>query len=456
MPRVLLFSVRIWKWRALTVNKTAGESRISLSAFASRAEALKIPNKFAIAVSGGRDSMALARLSADFAAKSGAQILALTVDHGLRPEAANEARQVAEWCTNVGIPHQILRWGGTKPETGIQAAARSARYRLLIDAAQNSGCDALLTAHTMDDQAETVFMRLARGAGVRGLSAMRAETKVASGAGAPIRLLRPMLEFRRMDITQFLVEQGQDFIDDPSNDDDAYERVRVRALIGALEEQYLLSGPALAASAAKMWDAQKRLREAEHTLLNSLAGQFHHWGGVSLKCVDLVTGDTLVSLVRRLIFAVGGGDHPPNDAQAEAAISQTLSNGASTLGGALLKMRKDRLWFLREPAALLGRAGVAPLARVPLMGALVWDNRFICVPNGLSAEVGPLGKEGEAALGVTRSLFDGPPEALFTLPGVYADGVLIGAPVRLFKGSDAAAFRSLTPERYASEIVRFS
>ncbi|MEX6632415.1 tRNA lysidine(34) synthetase TilS [Hyphococcus lacteus] len=445
----------------MTVNRMAGESPISLSAFASRAEALNIPKKFAIAVSGGRDSIALARLCAEYAGKTGAQVLAFTVDHGLRPEAGDEARQVAEWCAGFGIPHQVLRWEGGKPETGIQAAARSARYRLLIEAAQNSGCDALLTAHTRDDQAETVLMRLARGAGVRGLSAMHAETQIASGAGVPIRLLRPMLGFGRMDITQFLVAAGQDFVDDPSNDDHAYERVRVRALIGALEEQHLLSATALAATAAKMWDAEKRLREAEDTLFNSLAGQFHHWGGVSLGRVPsgragVVINDTLVGLARRLIFAVGGGDHPPNEAQTEAAIGQARSSSASTLGGALLKMRKDRLWFLREPAALLGRAGVAPLARVPLLGPLVWDNRFICAPDGPSVEIGPLGEEGEATLGVARSLFDGPPEALFTLPGVYAEGVLIDAPVRLFKGSDAAAFRSLTPERYASEIVRFS
>ena len=109
--------------------------------------------------------MALARLAADHQRSGAAEIAAFTVDHGLRPESADEAAKVAKWCKAAGLKHQILKWTGEKPTSGIQEAARNARYRLLCNAVLENNCSAILTAHTSDDQAETVFMRLTRGAG---------------------------------------------------------------------------------------------------------------------------------------------------------------------------------------------------------------------------------------------------------------------------------------------------
>ena len=129
--------------------------------------------------------MALARLCAAWGQGSGAKAVALTVDHGLRPQSAAEAAKAKAWCEAAGLQHETLVWTGPKPATGLQAAARAARYGLLIEAARSHGCEALLTAHNEDDQAETLFMRLSRGAGARGLSAMRAESLVAAGPRGP-------------------------------------------------------------------------------------------------------------------------------------------------------------------------------------------------------------------------------------------------------------------------------
>ncbi|MEM9989467.1 MAG: tRNA lysidine(34) synthetase TilS, partial [Pseudomonadota bacterium] len=201
--------------------------------------------RLAVAVSGGADSFSLLhKLYTE-----GYDILALTVDHGLRPEAAKEAEKVASWCGSQSIPHRTLRWEGDKPQTGIQAAARKARYHLLIKACQRESIDRLVTAHHQDDQAETVLMRLRRGSGL-GLAAIRAEVKVASADGGPLTLARPLLTTaRRSQLLAYAEHHNLPFVHDPSNDDDRFERIRMRALLAALEQQELLMPKALSQTA---------------------------------------------------------------------------------------------------------------------------------------------------------------------------------------------------------------
>ncbi|MHA7873600.1 MAG: tRNA lysidine(34) synthetase TilS, partial [Hyphococcus sp.] len=214
---------------------------VSVEEFAACLDDLNVRGAFAIAVSGGRDSMALARLAAVFAARKKVRVLALTVDHGLRPESAQEAEQAAAWCKAAGLTHCILTWEGAKPSSGIQEAARHARYKLLAQAVEEAGLATLLTAHSADDQAETVFMRLARGAGAAGLSGMSATRLIAAGPGAPIRLVRPFLTAPRNRLTAAVEGFRQPYIDDPGNDDPAFERIRARALLAALEQQSILT-----------------------------------------------------------------------------------------------------------------------------------------------------------------------------------------------------------------------
>jgi tRNA(Ile)-lysidine synthase len=182
-----------------------------------------------VAVSGGPDSLALLLLAA--AARPGL-VEAATVDHALRDGSRAEAEAVAAICEKLGVPHTILtvEWK-EKPETAIQERARNARYGLLGKWARERGLKALLTGHHADDQAETLVMRLLRGAGVKGLAGMR---RFARAPGAQLALLRPLLGWRRSELEKLCADAGLSPVDDPSNADDQFERVRIRqALAGA-------------------------------------------------------------------------------------------------------------------------------------------------------------------------------------------------------------------------------
>lgn len=184
-----------------------------------------------LAVSGGPDSMALMWLAARWrrALTRGPKLLAVTVDHGLRPEAAREARDVKRLARELDLPHRTLRWTGAKPKAGLPAAARAARYRLLAQAAKASGATHILTAHTRDDQAETLLMRMLRGSGIAGLAAMARESEREG-----VWLARPLLDVPKSQLVATLNKAKVAFADDPTNRDAAYTRPRLRALMPAL------------------------------------------------------------------------------------------------------------------------------------------------------------------------------------------------------------------------------
>jgi tRNA(Ile)-lysidine synthase len=187
-----------------------------------------------LAVSGGPDSMALMWLAARWrsALARGPRLIAVTVDHGLRTEAAREARDVKRLARSLEVPHRTLRWTGAKPKTGLPAAARAARYRLLAQAARSNGATHILTAHTRDDQAETLLMRMLRGSGIAGLAAM---TRVSEREG--LWLARPLLDVSKAQLVATLNRARINFADDPTNRDVSYTRPRLRALMPALAEE---------------------------------------------------------------------------------------------------------------------------------------------------------------------------------------------------------------------------
>jgi len=184
-----------------------------------------------LAVSGGPDSVALMWLAARWkrGLARGPQLTVVTVDHGLRPEAAREAREVKRLAAELGLAHRTLRWRGAKPKTGLPAAAREARYRLLVQAARSAGASHVLTAHTRDDQAETLLMRLVRGSGLAGLSAM---ARLTPRDG--IVLARPLLDVPKAQLIATLKRAKIGFADDPTNRDTAFTRPRLRALLPQL------------------------------------------------------------------------------------------------------------------------------------------------------------------------------------------------------------------------------
>jgi tRNA(Ile)-lysidine synthase len=184
-----------------------------------------------LAVSGGPDSIALMWLAARWrrALARGPRLLAVTVDHGLRAEATAEARDVKRLARTLDLPHRTLRWSGTKPKTGLPAAARTARYRLLAQAARSHGATHILTAHTRDDQAETLLMRLLRGSGIAGLAAMARESERDG-----VMLARPFLNVSKSQLVATLKKAKVGFADDPTNRDLNFTRPRIRAVMPAL------------------------------------------------------------------------------------------------------------------------------------------------------------------------------------------------------------------------------
>src|SRR6266404_1253993 len=187
-----------------------------------------------LAVSGGPDSIALMWLAARWrrAIAQGPRLVAVTIDHGLRAEAAREARDVKRLAKSLDLPHQTLRWTGAKPKTGLPAAARAARYRLLAQAARKHGATHILTAHTRDDQAETLLMRMLRGSGIAGLAAMARESERDG-----VRLARPLLDISKSRLIATLNKAKVGFADDPTNRDTGFTRPRLRAIMPVLAEE---------------------------------------------------------------------------------------------------------------------------------------------------------------------------------------------------------------------------
>jgi tRNA(Ile)-lysidine synthase len=208
-----------------------------------------------LAVSGGPDSTALLYLAADLFSRraDGPSLHAATVDHGLRPESANEAAAVAALAASLGVPHATLKWEGDKPKTRLQERAREARYALLIAHAKAVGAEALVTAHHLDDQAETVLMRLARGSGVAGLAGMAAESEREG-----IKILRPLLGVTKAELIAVCERAGVAYARDPSNQNDHYLRTRLRKILA--EEG--LNAAALARLARRAEQAEAALQSA--------------------------------------------------------------------------------------------------------------------------------------------------------------------------------------------------
>jgi tRNA(Ile)-lysidine synthase len=193
---------------------------------------------FALAVSGGGDSVALMHLAADWLRARKRPLdrgFVLTVDHGLRSGSAKEAAATADWAENIGFSAHTLRWRGQRPRSNVEDGARNARYGLIGDWCRANGVAAVLVAHTRDDQAETFLLRLGRGSGVDGLSAMRSRAPYPLPGYDRIELVRPLLDIARDELRADLAARGASFIEDPMNEDPRFARVRIRQALPALD-----------------------------------------------------------------------------------------------------------------------------------------------------------------------------------------------------------------------------
>ncbi|MDD2869378.1 tRNA lysidine(34) synthetase TilS [Neomegalonema sp.] len=389
------------------------------------------PRPLVLAVSGGSDSAALLRLAAASPQIRRRVALVATVDHGLRPESAAEAAQVALWAAGLDLPHETLIWTGDKPRGDLSARARAARHDLLRAAAGARGA-ALVLAHTAEDQAETFLMNLARGSGVQGLAAMRPRSL---REGVP--LLRPLLEVGREELRAWLRARGAPWIDDPSNSDLRRLRPRLRQA-AALLEGFGLSRARLLETVAHLARAREALEAAE-AALSAEALTEGPLGELRLSRAALAGAPREVALrfFAESLRRAGGAEHPPRFASLERAFDLWLSGGLGggiSLGGALLRpLPEGGLRLLPEPA------GTPPPALLAPGESRLWAGRWRVdlapeAPQGL--ELAALGAQGEASLkAAARKGWSPPelwrlarPEARRASPALRLEGALWAVP----------------------------
>lgn len=325
----------------------------------------------ALAVSGGADSLALMLLAQRWAASlpSPPRIHVYSVDHGLRPEAAGEVAMVLETARALGLPARGLAWTGPKPVSGVQEAARLARYRLMGEAMAEDGATVLLTAHHRQDQAETVLMRLAHGSGLEGLKGMAAMARI-EGVGVH----RPLLDADPAALRDIVRAAGLVPAEDPSNSDTHYERVRWRQAMPALA--------ALGLDAAALAQFAERAADADAAIAQMADGCFAEivrldgFGAARIELAPFLGLSPAIStrLLGRVLNIVGGRQKPRALGQVErlrrSIADDVLAKGTTVLG-CVIRLKDGAIAVAREP----GRSLPPDAVLIP-HGELVWDERF--------------------------------------------------------------------------------
>ena len=393
----------------------------------------------ALAVSGGPDSMALlllvdrwrrARLARG---QHAPELTIFTIDHGLRKAAADECQFVQDKAIELGYEAEILQWDGEAPSTRIQEMAREIRYQLLAGACHLRGIKTLMTAHHLDDQAETVLMRLARGSGVDGLCAMAPQSRRYG-----LRLLRPLLEFEKSELLRELGVHDWKYVSDPSNKDPRFERVRLRERVSELKKLGLTS---------KMIGlTARRLRRAK-TALNETSDQFlvdhafvSDYGTAHMDQLALFDAPDEIAIraLSKVLRMCGGSQEVPNMARLEKLTVRLKEDFSTnrTLAGCRLIAKGD-FWLIAREA---GR--IVELEK-PIMpgGCMFWDNRYIvCADKKAPKKIvaTPLGEGQELRDLVEESLLKNfPKEALPSLLTLRSKGKIIAVPALDFWRSQA-------------------
>lgn len=370
------------------------------------------PRKLAVAVSGGGDSMALLALATEWAKSRGVALFVVTVDHGLRTASAREARFVADFCAQHDLAHNILHWENRPTKGNLQAQARQARIDLISAWANAEGIAQILTGHTADDQAETILLRLGRGSGVDGLSGI-AETRT-TGA---LTWWRPLLSTSRKQLRDYLRSRNIPWIEDPSNDDPRFDRVKAREALRLLKPLGIdqaglnTTGAHMRRAARALQIATQDLAAATTTLTPESALVIERKGFAAAPS-ELQTR-LAASAIRFLSVA----DYKPRFSALRAGLA---SPKPTTLNGVRLLPSAKALKFTREAAAAQPQ---------PYRPDMLWDNRWrILGPGNVSgAEIRPIDKATLQEIASTRAPRPDP-AALLATPAIWHNGTLIAAP----------------------------
>lgn len=376
-----------------------------------RAAGVPAGASLAVAVSGGPDSMALALLAGDWAAEAGQKggkagsgdIHFLTFDHGLRRESADEARQAGAWLAARGLTHHIFSWPEDlpKPASDVQGAARKARYEALEGWCRAHDVKFLLLGHHLEDQAETLLMRLARGSGIDGLSAMAVSAPPVTGQGIAgqeqtPRLLRPLLGTPKARLVATLTARDQQWIEDPSNSDRSYLRVQARELLRDMPLDGL-TPERLAATARRMARVREVLDDQTSRLLDASV-TLSEEGYARLDPALLIDPDTYeeisLRVLSRLAASIGGRAYPPRLEGVERLLVDMKSGDftGATLAGCLFapfEAGKNLLLVAREAGTTDARQDITPGETVH------WDGRFaMALDGGTGGQIAALGEAG--------------------------------------------------------------
>ena len=396
-----------------------------------------------LAVSGGADSIALMHLASRWAkgATQPPKLVVATVDHALRPGSRAEAEWVAGQARALGLEHAILTWEGGKPATGIQNAARAARYGLLAEFARSISAAApaaIVTAHTEDDQAETMLMRLARGSGLDGLTAMSEQRVLDEG----VVLLRPLLAVPGARLRATLTAAQHPWIEDPSNDAERFERVRLRkgrALLAGLG----LANDKIALSARRLERAQQALDAGTRALAQNARLDLHAGAFASFDYAAWLgaPAELRLRLLARLVRSYGGQTQPVRLAQLEALAERLAHPGfeGATIAGAAVALHGSGVRVLREA----GRKALPTLA-LSAGASAVWDHRFRVRAASGAADPVDVRALGSAAFARLRQQLDMPRDlparAAATLPAFWRGETLIFVPTLAALGAVSPAW----------------
>lgn len=363
-----------------------------------------------VAVSGGSDSLGLLHLLSDL---GGRRLHVVTVDHGLRPSSAGEALHVARIAEALGHRHTTLTWAGWDGKGNLQDQARRTRYSMMADWAASQGLDAVALGHTMDDQAETFLMRLGREAGVDGLSAM--EPRFDRFATT---FVRPLLFCRREALRDMLAARGVTWVEDPSNDDETFDRVRARRALEALVPMGVTADK-LAAASANLTAARGALdaygEKFIRTFVKSAAGDLTF----DRTAFQSEPAETRRRLLAAALRFVASSPYPPRRAALDEALAAVAEPRNTALHGCLVMASDMMVQITREYAAV---------ARVTAPTDALWDMRWRCDgPHDRDLQIRPLG-EAVAKVPTWRET-KVPRATLLASPAIWSGERLIAAPV---------------------------
>lgn len=306
--------------------------------------------RVAVGVSGGADSLALTFLLDELLRPLGRQVVALTVDHGLRQESRSEAEYVAKIMAERGIEHHILPWIGDKPRSGIEEAARSARYCLLCRWCQENQVETLCIAHHQLDQAETFLIRLQRGSGLTGLCGM-AEVSVLEG----LKIARPLLDVSPEYLKEYLREQNICWVEDPSNQSDDFLRCRMRKFLPLMEEMTGISASRITTTMQILARSRDYIRRQRDAFIKVNVTYWENVGvSLSLKILQEQHEEIIYQVLRTLIKKIGGNQYTSRSEDVERLASRMLQSAdgkafhGATLGHCEIFVSRGKIWIIPE------------------------------------------------------------------------------------------------------------